>query len=196
MSRISFADAGHLEANKQLLEMSEAVMGFTPNSLKIMARNEGLLSGFMMLSSALMGPGAKLPPTLRQMIAYITSAAAGCKYCQAHTAHGAEKHGLPAEKIEALWEYENSPLFNDAERAALAIAQAGGSVPNTATDAHFKALKKHFTEDEIVEIIGVIAYFGFLNRWNDTLATPLEENPLTFAQAHLSAAGWKADKHG
>ena len=56
--------------------------------------------------------------------------------------------------------------------------------------------KTHFSEDEIAEIVGIISYFGFLNRWNDTLATPLEENPLRFAEAHLAASGWKVGNHG
>ena len=195
MARVDIAAPDALAQSQQLLDMAGAAMGFTPNSLKIMARKPDLLAGFMALSGALMGPGASLPPGLRQMIAHITSAAAGCRYCQAHTAHGAERHGLAAEKIESIWLFETSELFTEAERAALSLAQAAGSVPNEAGDAHFESLKEHFTEDEIAEIVGVIAYFGFLNRWNDTLATPLEENPLAFAEAHLAKNGWDAGSH-
>jgi hypothetical protein len=42
-------------------------------------------------------------------------------------------------------------------------------------------------DEQVVEIVGVIAMFGFLNRWNDTLATPLEDEPLEFAEKHLTA---------
>jgi len=195
MSRLSPA-ADALAQAQPLLDQATEVMGFTPNSLKIMARSPAMLQGFMALSFALMGPNAKLDPQLRQMIANITSVAAGCNYCQAHTAHGAERLGLSAEKIEALWAYETSEHFSAAERAALALAQAAGSVPNLTTDAHFEALKPHFSEDEIAEIVGIISYFGFLNRWNDTLATPLEEHPLGFAEAHLAASGWTVGNHG
>ncbi|CAA0082016.1 Uncharacterised protein [Halioglobus japonicus] len=196
MSRLSIAPDEVLRENEQMLSLAEAAMGFTPNSLKIMARKPELLTGFLMLSGALLGPEATLSSGLRQMIAHITSAAAGCRYCQAHTAHGAERQGVSAEKIEAIWQYETSDLFTEAERAALALARSAGSVPNDASDEQFDELKKHFSEDEITEIVGVIAYFGFLNRWNDTLATPLEESPLAFAQAHLEQHGWMAGKHG
>jgi len=196
MTRISAASADNLEAASAMLEQAAEVMGFTPNSLKIMARSPGLLQGFMMLSLSLMGPGATLDPQLRQMIANITSSAAGCNYCQAHTAHGAERLGLSPEKIEALWSYQTSEHFSAAERAALSLAQAAGSVPNAASDTHFDELKEHFSEDQIAEIVGVISYFGFLNRWNDTLATPLEESPLAFAEAHLAQSGWKVGNHG
>ena len=57
--------------------------------------------------------------------------------------------------------------------ATLDFAVAAASVPNAVTDDMFVVLRKHWTEEQIVEIVGVIALFGFLNRWNDTLATPL-----------------------
>ena len=195
MTRISSATAEQLGASKDLLEMAAAAMGFEANSLKVMARQPAILQGFMGLSAAILGPGASLDPVLRQMIAHISSAAAGCAYCQAHTAHGAEHRGADAEKLDALWEFETSDLFTPAEKAALDLALAAGSVPNQSTDEHFEALRAHYSEDEIVEIVGVIALFGFLNRWNDTLATTLEDSPLAFAEAHLAPHGWAGDRH-
>lgn len=196
MQRVSPAGEEALEAFKPALKMAEAAMGFVPNSLKIMARRPALLAGFMGLSGALLGPDSNVPAGLRQMIAHVTSKAAGCNYCQAHTSEQAERKGVPADKIDQLWTYETSALFSPAERAALALADAAGQVPNAATDAHFEALKAHFSEDQIVEIVGVIALFGFLNRWNDTLATRLEDSPLAFAEAHLKAKGWEVGNHG
>lgn len=195
MTRLSPATDEQLDASKDLLALAAAAMGFEANSLKVMARQPTILHGFMGLSAAILGPGATLDPVLRQMIAHISSAAAGCAYCQAHTAHGAEHRGADAEKLAALWEFETSDLFTPAEKAALDLALAAGSVPNQSTDEHFAALRKHFSEDEIVEIVGVIALFGFLNRWNDTLATTLEDSPLAFAEAHLAPNGWLGDKH-
>lgn len=196
MPNISEANDAQLKAAEPILALAEQAMGFVPNSMKIMARNPALLQGFLGLTAALMGPTAKLPSDLRQLIAHVASAAAGCRYCQAHTAHGAEKSGASAEKIAAVWEYDSNTMFSPAERAALALAQAAGSVPNTADAAHFDELRKYYSEDEIVEIVGILALFGFLNRWNDTLATPLEESPLAFAEAYLQPAGWSPGKHG
>jgi alkylhydroperoxidase family enzyme len=86
--------------------------------------------------------------------------------------------------------YETSPLFSDAERAALQLSQSAASVPNQATQAHFDAAKAHFDEAQVAEIIAVVATFGFLNRWNDSLATDIEDNPLAFAETHLAATDW------
>ena len=195
MTRVSPATPEQMAQSKDMLAMIAAAMGFEANSMKVMARQPAILQGFLALSAPILGPGASLDPVLRQMIAHISSAAAGCAYCQAHTAHGADHRGADAAKLDALWEYETNDLFSPAEKAALSLAMAGGSVPNQATDDHFAELRKYYSEDEIVEIVAVIALFGFLNRWNDTLATTLEDSPLAFAEAHLASKGWNGDKH-
>ncbi len=194
MTRLTAANQAQLDASADLLKMAAAAMGFEANSLRIMARRPAILKGFMALSAAILGPDGLIQPQLRQMIAHVTSTAAGCAYCQAHTAHGAAHRGLSAEKIEALWAFESDPLFSAAERAALQLAQAAGRVPNQATDAHFRQLEAHYNSDEIVEIVAVIALFGFLNRWNDTLATDLEDSPLAFAEAHLKHSALTAPR--
>ncbi len=195
MAHMPIAADEKLDAVKDELALAAAVMGFEANSLKIMAHRPEILRGFMALSASILGPDGILPPGLRQMIAYMASATAGCNYCQAHTAHGAFERGVDAEKIENIWSYESSELFGDAERAALSLAQAGASVPNRATQAHFDALTPHFNEAEICEIVGTISLFGFLNRWNDTMATALEDSPLAFAEAHLTHSEWKPERH-
>jgi len=68
-------------------------------------------------------------------------------------------------------------------------------VPNGVSDQDFAALKPHFDEDQIVDIVAVISGFGFLNRWNDTLATPLEDTPIAHATDHLAKTGWTTGKH-
>lgn len=172
----------------------EAILGFVPNSNLIMARHPQLLRAFQQLAVAALAPG-KITQELKILIGHMASRAAGCAYCMAHTGHIAEKNGVDPRKLEALWSYETSPLFSDAERAALALARGAAVTPNAVTDADFADLKAHYSEDEIVEMIGVIALYGFLNRWNDTLATELERLPLRFGQDQLAHKGWRAGKH-
>ena len=195
MAHLKNAEAAQLAALADELALATAAMGFEPNSLKIMAHRPDILRGFLALSAAVLGPNAALSPALRQMIAHVASTAAGCNYCQAHTAHGAHERGVADEKIIALWSYQTDPQFSEAERAALALAQAGASHPNGATQAHFDALQGYFSDAEICEIVAVIATFGFLNRWNDTLATELEDSPLAYAESHLVGNGWKPERH-
>lgn len=98
-------------------------------------------------------------------------------------------------KVEAVYEFETSHLFSAAERAALRLARDAGVVPNASTPEHFAELKRFYSDPQIVELVSVISLFGWLNRWNDTMATELEEEPLTFAGEHLATHGWQAGKH-
>lgn len=173
------------EEARQDLAYSEKLMGFIPNDVLTMARWPEFLKATKHLVDVVYAPG-ELDPSLKRMIATVVSSAAGCVYCQAHTSHGAVKMaGADAEKVEKVWEFETSPLFSDAERAALSLAMGAGSQPNGATDAHFDELKRHFSQTQIMEIMGMIALFGLLNRWNDTLQTELEPVPLSFAKENL-----------
>ena len=175
---------------------AERALGFVPNSFFVMARSPGMLRAFSRLSREVIGVPGKTPLGLKRMLAYMASRSAGCQYCSAHTASAAvDVDGVPAEKIEAIFEYETSPLFSEAERAALRMAQSAGSVPNAVTDGDMAALKRHFDEDQIVELVGVVCLFGWLNRWNDTMATPLEERPIEFGERHLAQSGWDPAKH-
>jgi uncharacterized peroxidase-related enzyme len=170
-------------------------MGFIPNSVLIMQRRPNMVHAFMQMSAAIWDPNGRVDLKLKRLISHVASRAAGCQYCMAHTADGAARLGVEQEKIDAVWNYRTSALFTPAERAALDVAVAAGCVPNAVTDAMFAELRKHWSDDEVVEIVSVIAMFGFLNRWNDTFATPLEHEPLEFGEKHLAQQGWSAGKH-
>lgn len=132
------------------------------------------------MCGAIYAPG-EIDKGLKRLIGHIASTAAGCKYCQIHTAHGAHEQGEDDTRILAAWDYETSELFTKAERAALRVAQAGAMSPSEVTDAQFTDLRTHYSDAQIVEIVAVISMFGFLNRWNAIMDTELEETPLSYA---------------
>jgi uncharacterized peroxidase-related enzyme len=179
----------------ELLEASKNRMGFLPNSQLIMAHRPEILRGFVQLASAINGPGSTISPQLRNLVSQMASRAAGCGYCMAHTAHTAGRVGIPDAKEDALWQYETSPLFSAAERAALRVAQGAAQAPNAVTDEDFAELKRHYSDAQIVDIVAVIALFGFLNRFNDTMATELESSPIEAGRRFLSQNGWTVGKH-
>lgn len=174
----------------------EQRMGFLPNSLLTMARNPELVRAFSALGRVIYDPDSRLSLELRNCIAHVASYSAGCRYCMAHTANNAKHAGVAEDKIAAIWEYETSALFSEAERAALRFAQAAARVPNAVEDADVVAMKLYYSDDEIADILAVVAYFGFLNRWNDSLATRLEVPPRDFAEKTLSANQFAVGKHG
>jgi len=165
-----------------------------PNSIRTLAYRPDILAATLNLWTAVIG-GGRLPQDLKYLVGHLASMAAGCRYCSAHTASNAHQAGASAARLEAIWDYEASPLFSDAERAAFRFAQAAGQVPNAVTDADFDDLRRWYSEEEILEFLSVIALYGFFNRWNDTLATPLESLPRNFAETHLSAH-WDIGRHG
>jgi uncharacterized peroxidase-related enzyme len=189
---LEIEEAGDL---RPLLEASEQRMGFLPNSQRILAHRPEILRAFRTLADAINGPSATIDRSLRSLVAQMASRAAGCAYCIAHTAHSAARSGISDEKEAALWEYETSPLFSDAERAALTVARGAAQVPNAVSDADFAELKRHFSDAQIVEIVAVIALYGFYNRFNDTLATALEAAPLASGRRFLAEKGWTPGKH-
>ena len=194
MARIEPLERQDLTEMDAMFSAVEGAMGFVPTSLLTMARIPAVLKAFAPLAPTIMGPGS-VDIGLKALVAQISSAAAGCRYCQAHTAEGASHKGVAAEKVANVWLFETSDLFSPAERAALTLARDASVTPNASSNAHFDALAEHFSEEQVVEIVSVISLFGFLNRWNDTLQTPLEDAPFEFATANLAANGWDAGAH-
>jgi uncharacterized peroxidase-related enzyme len=169
-------------------------LGFTPNSVLTMQRKPKLVQAFAQLNAAVMDPAGEVGLGLRRLIGHVASKAGGCLYCQAHTLLAAKNFHVSEEKLAAVWNYASSQLFNAKERAALDFALAAASQPNAMTDELFAATQVHWSDAQIVEILGVVAMFGFLNRWNDTMATPLESVPNAVAAQALGVA-WHAGKH-
>ena len=173
----------------------ERILGFVPNSLLTMQRVPGMMKGFGELTKAVMDPNGAVDLGFMRLVAHFASRAAGCQYCEAHSLIAAEIHGISPEKLEAVWEYRESPLYSEAERVALDFALAAGSVPN-AVDAELMArMKEHWNEEQIVQILGAVSLYGFLNRWNDSMATDLEEAPVAMGEKVLARGGWTGSKH-
>lgn len=184
-----------LEVQKDLGIYTDNMGGTLPNSVLTLARRPNILKAVTELwYQTIIEPGT-VSKDLKWLAAHVVSVSAGCQYCAAHTGENTVISDMPTEKIEAVWEYETSPLFSDAERIVLKIAQCVAQVPNAVTDEDFEELRRHWSDEQVVEIIAAISTFGFFNRWNDTLATELESSPLQFAEDHLSDAGWNVGKH-
>jgi len=170
-------------------------LGFVPNSVLIMQRKPKMVQAWAQMTAAVWDPESEVDRGFKRLLAHVASRAAGCQYCMAHTIEGAMHFGVGEKRAAAIWDYQTSPLFTGAERAALDVAVAAASVPNAVTDEMFAQMSKYWTEEQIVEIVGVIAVFGFLNRWNDTMGTPLEDGPLAAGERLLAGRGWTPGKH-
>jgi uncharacterized peroxidase-related enzyme len=185
-------------ANSEVAELAKffnETLGFCPNSVLTMQIRPDIAKSFIDLNRAVMLNSGRVTSDLKRLVGYLASFTAGCQYCQAHTALAAERYGATEEKIRSIWEYKTHPLFNEAERAALDFSIAAASIPNAVDEQISGNLKKHWDEGEIVEILGVISLFGFLNRWNDSMGTKMEEGAIETGEKYLAPKGWSVGKH-
>jgi uncharacterized peroxidase-related enzyme len=185
----------HTPELKEHFDFFVGTLGFVPNSVLTMQRRPKLVKALAALNGAVMDPAGEVDLGFRRLVGHFASKAAGCQYCMAHTVLGAKNFGVDDAKLAALWDYATSPLYSAAERVALEFAAAAAQVPNAVTDELFARLRKHWSEEQIVELLGVVALFGFLNRWNDTMATPLEPVAEALGERFLADGGWSAGKH-
>jgi len=185
-------------ANKEAEEMAkfyEETLGFTPNSLFTMMHRPRIAYAFLEMNKSVMENKGRVTSALKRLIAYLSSMTTGCRYCEAHAIRAAERYGAEQEKMTNIWEYKTHPIYSDAERAAFDLAIAASAVPNAVNDEISENMRQHWDEGEIVEILGVIALFGYLNRWNDSMGTQLEEPAADDGEKFLSGHGWSRGKH-
>lgn len=180
---------------KELAKFFNETLGFCPNSVLTMQRRPSISKAFINLNKAVMANEGRVTSALKRMIAWVSSNATGCRYCQAHAIRAAERYGAEQEQLDNIWDYQTHSAFSDAERAALDFSLAASQVPN-AVNADIKArLYEHWNEGEIVEMLGVISLFGYLNRWNDSMGTTMETGAIESGNQYLSKHGFEVGKH-
>jgi uncharacterized peroxidase-related enzyme len=179
----------------ELARFFNETLGFCPNSVLTMQHRPAIAKAFIQLNMAVMANEGRVTSALKRLIGYVASNAAGCRYCQAHTIRAAERYGAPDAQLEHIWDYRTHPAFNEAERAALDFAVAAATIPNGVDEDIAGRLHQHWDAGEIVEITGVVALFGYLNRWNDSMGTTLEAPAADSGQQWLGHLGWNRGKH-
>ncbi|PRY92955.1 putative peroxidase-related enzyme [Hasllibacter halocynthiae] len=184
-------------ALREEVQFFKGPLGVIPGSVRTMAHRPEVAQAFTALNVAVMRGTGSVTPELKRLIGYASSFASGCMYCQAHMILASERFGASEERLAGVFDFEGSDAFDGAEKAALAFARAASAVPNAVTPALEARLREHWDEGARVEIMAVVALFGWLNRWNDSMGTALEDLPRSRGEGRLSeATGWAVGKHG
>ena len=186
------------DENEEVAELARffnETLGFCPNSVLTMQRRPAIAKAFINLNMAVMANDGNVTAEQKRLIGYITSANTGCRYCEAHTILAAERYGGTDERLANIWLFRESEMYSAAEKAAFEFALAASSVPNAVDDTISEELHKYWDEGEIVEILGVISLFGYLNRWNDSMGTTMEEGAVNAGERLLSKSTWTRGKH-
>tara|TARA_R110002012_G_scaffold257496_2_gene437745 strand:+ start:1214 stop:1804 length:591 start_codon:yes stop_codon:yes gene_type:complete len=195
MPLVTPLDASHDPETRELAAFFNETLGFCPNSVLTMQRRPAISKAFINLNKAVMANEGRVTSALKRMIAWVSSNATGCRYCQAHAIRAAERYGAEQEQLDNIWEYRTHEAFNDAERAALDFSLAASQVPNAVNQDIQNRLHQHWNEGEIVEMLGVISLFGYLNRWNDSMGTIMEQDAIDSGNQYLGKHGFEVGKH-
>ena len=197
MARLEPLSLDQVDGLEEVEATYQRTLGFVPNGLRIMARRPAIVQGFIALRRAVLDPASgTVPAELKNLCAHVASRTHGCRYCQAHSLQGAGRSGAEQARLEAVWEFADSDLFDQAEKAALDFSVKAASVPNGVSDADVERMRRHWDDGQFVEILAAVALFGVRSRFNDSLATPLEEGSAVFAEETLGPQGWTRGKHG
>jgi alkylhydroperoxidase family enzyme len=118
-------------------------------------------------------PVQTMDPQFRVMMFWIVSRGNNCTYCLGHQESGLGSRGLKDEEVAALdgdWSD-----FDPAKRAAFALVKKLSFEPHAITDADLDALRPHYKDSQILEIIVATAGFNAMNRWTGPLRITQEE---------------------
>lgn len=143
--------------------------------------NNGLMRRHYLPAGVTMG-GFSREPDSRMTLGYpfqtrlfwIVSRANNCTYCMGHQETKLSAVGMIDDEIAALdGDWAN---FSPAEQTAFAFTRKLTFEPHDITDADLDALRAHYDDDQMLEIIAVVGNFNAMNRWTGALRIPQEDH--------------------
>jgi AhpD family alkylhydroperoxidase len=121
-----------------------------------------------------------LPARLIDLVKMRASQINGCTYCLDMHSRDARKLGETEQRLYLLDGWRESPLYTQAERAALAWTESLTALAETrAPDSDFEPLKQHFSSREIADLTILI---GMINLWNRIAVGMRNQHPVAAAE--------------
>jgi uncharacterized peroxidase-related enzyme len=170
MARIS--RLGRREVSEAVGEIYDRYVrqrGNVPNMFRTVAHRPEILQTMIAHMEAVLNTGT-LPTSLKELVIVRTSQMNNCEYCLTSHSLLAKKLGYNDAQIADLPRFENSDNFSEREKAALRLAERLTRNERPLDDAEIVALKVHFSEGEIVELMAASGLFNYFNRFNNLLA--------------------------
>ncbi|MFB3785163.1 MAG: carboxymuconolactone decarboxylase family protein [bacterium] len=170
MSRIASKPDSHYAWWLRLFFRSQKKRyGQTLEPAKIWARVPQLFLGVATLYGALDRRSSPIDPVLRALITVRVSQINWCRFCVDINSATVLRRGASADKLRGLEHFRGSPLFTEKEKTALAYAEAITYSDRQVTDELFAEVRRHFSEDEIVDLTGLIAFQNLSSQFNAAL---------------------------
>jgi AhpD family alkylhydroperoxidase len=139
-----------------------------------------VFQALLRFSAAAEGQG--LERSLLELVKIRASQLNGCAYCIDMHTLDAGAQGESHQRMHALAAWRETPFFTARERAALAYAEAATKIDHAAIDDTLDAAAAHFTEDELMQLVWVVAV---INTWN-RVAIPARATPGQYTPGQFS----------
>jgi len=133
-----------------------------------------LFMAVALLYGALDSRRSRLEPVLRSLVTVRVSQLNGCRFCVDINAATLARRSGSLDKVEALEAWQASGLFSPAQRAALAYTDAMTVTGQGVTDLHMAELRRHYSDDAIVELTGLVAFQNLSSKFNSALDVPAQ----------------------
>ena len=146
--------------------------GAVLDSALLWARSPKLFLGVALLYGMIDRKSSPIDPALRSLVTVRVSQLNGCRFCVDLNSATLLRRGVDLEKVNALDNWQQSPLFTDTERIALAYAEAVTLRSSAIDDGLIQQLKSHFDEDAVVELTALIGFQNLSSKFNSALGVP------------------------
>lgn len=141
-------------------------------SALLWARAPRLFIGVALLYGMIDRKSSPIDPALRSLVTVRVSQVNGCRFCIDLNTATLLKRGAGLEKVAELENWQQSDLFDERERAVLAYAEAITRTDCYVDDGMMGGLRKHFDDDAITELTGLIAFQNMSSKFNAALGVP------------------------
>jgi AhpD family alkylhydroperoxidase len=150
--------------------------------VEIYAHVPRLLFGYGMLEqSAAARP--RVDEHLRALAVVKSAVVQGCEFCQDIASHEARRANASDEQLLDLYRYRDSEHFDETERLVLDLAVGMTATPVQVSDELFAALRTHFDDRQLVELVNLIALENLRSRFNAAFGI----GPAGFSEGHACA---------
>jgi uncharacterized peroxidase-related enzyme len=169
MARIGLIEPA--QASAEVKEIYDGKLKGKPGSVqKALAHRPAMLANFLAFYASV---GRALDRKLYEAVYLRVSLINGCDYCTQHHIQGSKRAGLTPEQMKALLR-GNYSGFAAPEQVALKYAEKLTRTPDGASDADFTELKKHFSDEQIVDLHMLIGLANLTNRVTGPLGLEVE----------------------
>lgn len=149
--------------------------GVVPNMFKAVANTPELAKGFAAFLKPLLGDGA-LPAWYKELVSARVASLNTCEYCISSHKYLAKLRGATPEHIAHIDSYESGP-FTEKEKAGFRYADRLHTSVHAIDESSYRAVRRHFNDQELIELTAVAAAFDFFPRFVSALNIPVTPLP-------------------